>query len=773
MDTQLDRLGARGRRPRGGSTRRRRRTRLPVLILAGLALVASGVASPIAARSPGAPAATSSGIKAAQRADVGQSIGRAITVDARSAARAATKTVRAHTTLDRRNLGTGAQPATTKTAARDLNLRSGRTGAAGLSGPTPLIVAQPDPVVTTSFPGTTENEACGCEPPDPWIAVSPSHVVQTTNGLVRMSNRAGTTLVTMPTWALFAVPVDRFDADPRIIWDAAHGRWVGVILTSTFDYQSAALNLAVSETADPTGAWIVHAIQTSNVLPDYPGLSSSTDKIVLSSNDFEDGAAYIGPSLYIIDWANVIAGSSLFVRQLAFDDTLYTFRPAVMLSAAPNIPVIFEDGALHPRYLEVTGNAHSASPLVNGYDLGTTFGIADFTMPPSPVQPGAIEIVEAVDERPTDAVYRSGQLWFTATGDSFDGADHWAMARHTRVLTTANGSALTGASDLVTGQAGSHFFMPGVGINADGSAFMVATLTDPTATFPTTVLWAALAGGTITDVRTIDESTAAYTGDRWGDYVGVAADPAGAGAVWIAHELVAPDGSWRTSVVRVVSDGVAPSAPGTISQAQVTPATLGGTVSVRTSWGAATDTDSGVKSYFVERSDDGGGFFGVESAGTSITQPLLVGHTYRYRISAIDWVGNEGPPRTGALYRPTLYQSTSLTTVTGRWGTSTSSSYSGGTTRYSTTAGASATFTATLARSIAIVTTKSATRGSFKVYVDGVFRATISTYSARTRFRQLVYQFAWSAPGTHKIKIVVSGTAGRPRVDLDAFVVLR
>jgi hypothetical protein len=196
-------------------------------------------------------------------------------------------------------------------------------------------------------------------------------------------------------------------------------------------------------------------------------------------------------------------------------------------------------------------------------------------------------------------------------------------------------------------------------------------------------------------------------------------------------------------------------------------------VPIRVSWGAAADIDSGISSYLVERSDDGGSFFGVAIPGTTITQPLLLGHTVRYRITPTDIVGLVGPPTYGPTFRPTLYQSTSSTTVSGTWGTSTSSRFSGGKTRYATKAGTSATFTATAARSIAIVTTKAATRGSFKVYVDGVYRARISTYSAVTRFRQLVYQFSWSTPGTHKIKIVVAGTAGHPRVDLDAFVVLR
>jgi hypothetical protein len=201
--------------------------------------------------------------------------------------------------------------------------------------------------------------------------------------------------------------------------------------------------------------------------------------------------------------------------------------------------------------------------------------------------------------------------------------------------------------------------------------------------------------------------------------------------------------------------------------------TLGSTVPVIVVWGAAADPGSGVSAYLLERSDDGGGFVGVLTSAPSITQPLVVGHRFQYRVSAVDAVGNVGAPRYGVAFRPTLYQSTSSTTVSGTWRRSSSSSYSGGSTRFASAAGASATFTATLARSISIVSTKAATRGSFKVYVDGVYKKTISTYATSTKFRQLVYQFSWSSAGTHRIRIVVSGTAHHPRVDVDAFVVFR
>jgi hypothetical protein len=569
--------------------------------------------------------------------------------------------------------------------------------------------------------------------------------------------------------------VDRFDSDPRIIWDSFHGRWLGVVATFTGDFSSNGLRFAVSETADPTGGWIVYPIEYLGDLPDFPGISSSPTRVVLSSDDFTGGSAWAGPSILIMNWSNILAGTSLAVDGGQFTGAPFGhFRPAQMLSSTLNTPVIYEsfiDG--DARYFEISGGVGTLDFPVD-LSLGSTFGSVPFTVPPDPVQPGPLTISDAADERPTDAIYRSGQLWFVATGDYNDGVNDLAMARYTQVSTTANGTGPTAAVDVPGFGPGVHYFTPGVGINADGSVFVTATKTDPTSTYPTTVMGAVLAGSGIYPYVDISASDEAYTGNRWGDFVGVAADPAAAGAVWVQHELVETGGSWRTEVLHVASDGVAPTSPTVVSQVQVTPSTLGLTVPVKTSWSGAFDADSGVAKYLVERSDDNGGYFGVQTTGSSITQALLVGHRYRYRVTAIDAVGNVGSPTYGPTYIPTPYQSnTSATVYTTGWGSSTSTSYSGGSTRYSSTAGKYATFTATAARSIAIVATKATTRGSFKVYVDGVYKGTVSTYSTTTRYRQLVYQFAWSAPGTHKIKVVIVGTSGHPRVDLDAFVVLR
>jgi hypothetical protein len=60
-----------------------------------------------------------------------------------------------------------------------------------------------------------------------------------------------------------------------------------------------------------------------------------------------------------------------------------------------------------------------------------------------------------------------------------------------------------------------------------------------------------------------------------------------------------------------------------------------------------------------------------------------------------------------------------------------------------------------------------------KVYVNGVHKATVDLYRSSAKYRVVVWQATYSSVATRTIKLVVAGTPGRPRVDLDAFVVIK
>ena len=65
------------------------------------------------------------------------------------------------------------------------------------------------------------------------------------------------------------------------------------------------------------------------------------------------------------------------------------------------------------------------------------------------------------------------------------------------------------------------------------------------------------------------------------------------------------------------------------------------------------------------------------------------------------------------------------------------------------------------------------TRGSATIYLDGVLVKTVNLHSSKVAARPIVFSAAWAMNGTHVLKVVVVGTARRPRVDTDAFVKLR
>ena len=202
---------------------------------------------------------------------------------------------------------------------------------------------------------------------------------------------------------------------------------------------------------------------------------------------------------------------------------------------------------------------------------------------------------------------------------------------------------------------------------------------------------------------------------------------------------------------------------------------VGSTVSTTVVWPVATDAMSSVASYVVKRRVGSAGWTTVTNSTTSrsLKQTLTVGTHYRYGVAGRDVLGNVGAQADAPSVQARLFQEgTSLARSTGTWSTALSSSASGGKLRTTTRAGATVSFTTT-ARAIAVVGRKGPGRGQAKVYVDGAYVQTIDFNRSSLQSRVVVWSKSWSTPGIHTVKLVVVGTAGRPRVDIDAFAILR
>ena len=200
---------------------------------------------------------------------------------------------------------------------------------------------------------------------------------------------------------------------------------------------------------------------------------------------------------------------------------------------------------------------------------------------------------------------------------------------------------------------------------------------------------------------------------------------------------------------------------------------VGSGISSTLSWQPATGSFSG-GSYVVLRRRDGAAWSTIATqTGRSIRQALTFGTTYRYALRTKASNGAIGRLAYGQPLEATLFQeSTSLARYSGSWTTTSSSSASHGKLRTSTKAGSYVEFKRA-AMAIAVVGRHGPTSGQAKIYVDGVLSATVDLRRSTSQNRVVLFSKAWTTIATHAVRVVVVGTSGRPRIDIDGFAVAR
>ncbi len=160
-------------------------------------------------------------------------------------------------------------------------------------------------------------------------------------------------------------------------------------------------------------------------------------------------------------------------------------------------------------------------------------------------------------------------------------------------------------------------------------------------------------------------------------------------------------------------------------------------------------------------------------ASHAVTVTLATGHAYRARLRLRTPPSTWSSWATSASVTPRRFQegASSIDYGPGTWRHASGSHASGGAVRFAKSKGATATFRFT-GRAVAWVSTLGPSRGAARVYVDGTYRTTVGLHASSLHARRLVFRASWGTRGSHTIVIRVVGTAGHPRVDVDAFAVI-
>ncbi len=456
------------------------------------------------------------------------------------------------------------------------------------------------------------------------------------------------------------------------------------------------------------------------------------------------------------------------------------------------------------EYLAVTGNApwrtRVAAAQLPG--CGGGGGGGDTTPPavasfapttPSPTNATTISYGLTFSEAVTGLAAGDFGRTGTATGCSV-GAPSGSGASYTVAVTGCSDGTLTLTLNANTVSDGSSNVGPmssstASTVTIDRSA-PTATLTAPASpTAATTLGYGVSFSQSVTGLMAADFSR---TGTATGCIVGA---PSGSGSSYtvnvtgcssgtvilalkagsVTDTAANPGPASDVTAATVTVDRTAPTVTAPAASLRSSIQISGATLALRLTWTGADTGGSGVATYDVARSSDGGAFATIATGLTVATLNVggSSGHTYRFEVRAHDAAGNVGGWLAGPTLSPALVQNTSTAIgYHGTWTTSSYTSYSGGSVKYATAAGAYATYTFT-GRSVAFVTTRAASRGQAKIYLDGVLITTVDCYAASSTFRWVAFSQTWASAGTHRITIKVVGTIGRPRVDLDAIEVVK
>ncbi|MDA0372943.1 MAG: hypothetical protein O2865_04090 [Planctomycetota bacterium] len=410
-------------------------------------------------------------------------------------------------------------------------------------------LAQPN--LTHSFIGPRQGDpGGGWVPPDTCGTVGPDHFLSVTNANLSAWNKdSGQRVVNVGLDAFWGQTV----GDPRAHWDSSMQRYV--ILATDFT-RSRSIWVAVSATADPTGAWLKFSFQTDQGTdagrwPDYPTLGFDRDGIYTAAYMVGSGARM---TIWAIDkaWLQTPTPGTPSItafRSLPWEGAI---QPCATQTVTDPVYLVSRSSRTSlrlRRILWVLGN-----PVLT--ELGSVT-VPNHSSPPGAPVLGANTPLSTIDYRPMNAVSRAGRV-YTAQNVSANGmaAVRWyeidASTRATLQVGTVTdpiwhyfyGSiAVDAAGNIGLGFSGSH-------AGSYGSAFVTARrATDPAGLTATPVQMKAGEGA----YERVDSAGR----NRWGDYSMIAVDPTDELGFWAIQEYAGTGNTWRTWIGRFAYEAVA------------------------------------------------------------------------------------------------------------------------------------------------------------------------------------------------------------------------
>ncbi len=430
----------------------------------------------------------------------------------------------------------------------------------------PLITRTPvnqagDYVMTNNFVGIPDQGFY--IPPDPYIAVGPTHLVSVVNSRFRILTKTGTVVSTIEaaSWFSSALPgCDPFD--PKVLYDHYAKRWVMVWLhlgSSTAYYL-----VSVSDDSIPTGTWYNWALPShvngsvnSGNWGDYQGVGYDDKALYITSNQFTFSSSYNYVKLRIIPKTDLYVTSPGVVNWKDLWD-LRTPNGEVVFGTRPvrayNNPSEFYLVSRSPFVTGTYFTVHKVlNPLTTPSITAVNVPVVAYADPNDAGQLGGSQTIDGGGSNiRNEPVYRNGKIYLTHSVKSGTGG-LYSSVRYV-VIDVASGTAV---EDKAMGA--DNYFHTYPAIEVDPADNIVLTYTRSGTNEYAGAYYTTRPAGSLTlsGSKTIKAGSGYYyktfggTRNRWGDYNGIWLDPSNPSRMYALTEYVASTNTWGSWIAEL------------------------------------------------------------------------------------------------------------------------------------------------------------------------------------------------------------------------------
>lgn len=444
--------------------------------------------------------------------------------------------------------------------------KRGRRGAeadeSGVNDGSDISVTSDAPTLSTDFAGISYT---GWYPPDPIMAVGPSHVLVMVNSSLAIYEKTGGAAVstsTLADWFSNVSPGTNMIFDPKCAYDQWNERYILLALALNTTSNESYYLISVSQTNDATGLWwnwkldakLNGSTDTSN-WADYPQIgfdSSTSGAVYITSNQFAFGGSFQYSKLRILKKSELYAGSSLtwydfWNKKNSNGSVVFTWQPVQTMSSTTGewlVNTVSSSSGNAVSLWKVT-NPTSATPTLKRI---ANVKVRAYSAPPDGKQKGGTTLIDTGDCRLYNAVFQNNHV-YTTTTEAYKWGDNSTESaiRYLKISTSTQKTVL----DKTYGGNEAYYSYPAINVDSSDNIYLVFSR------YSSKEYGCVRFSGRKTTDTKMQKSASLKAGEayyvlkdsigrnRWGDYSGIARDPS-TGDMWLYGEYAKPSNKWGT-----------------------------------------------------------------------------------------------------------------------------------------------------------------------------------------------------------------------------------